>query len=109
MHSRYVCNAIEELRTQLLIHVEACESEFMKERLHNMRMLTEEIQTYVNRMEASLGDRWDMHRMQQQHSAMNKRKKRLRAEIDELIEIRDQLNEELGEEIEEEEDEDIFE
>jgi uncharacterized protein YeeX (DUF496 family) len=69
-----------------------------------MSLLIEEIQTYVNRMETSLGDKWDMHRMQKERSELSKKRRELRKEVEELTELRDSyIEEEDDEESEDEE------
>jgi len=63
-----------------------------------LEAMVEEIQTYVNRMEASLGDTWDMHYQQDQlkeakdtRRALDKENKLITQELDAAKELLEQL------------------
>jgi len=76
MPNRYVCSALEELRTFHDIVFQKCDVS-PRDQLHLMS-LTEEIQTYVNRMEASLGDNWDMLHKQEELADLKAEVRKLR-------------------------------
>ena len=100
MPNRYVCSALEELRSSLSKHFtfidvlvpEASNEEYaMVRRQLHLECLVEEIQTYVSRMEASLGDTWDMHYQQElrtelklKRRALSKKVAKLEARVEEL-------------------------
>ena len=93
MTNRYVCSALEELRTQLEKHFtfvdvlvpEASNEEYhMSRRQLHIEGLIEEIQTYVNRMEASLGDKWDMHWDQDRRTKVKKSRRAAEKKLDKL-------------------------
>ena len=94
MPNRYVCSALEELRTVLDLQAQRFDIP-VRAQAHALSLL-EEIQTYVNRMEASLGDRWDMKRMQEERSELSKERRALRAEVKALreeVELYEEENE----------------
>lgn len=93
MPNRYVCSALEELRESLSKHFtfidllipEASENEYhMTRRQHHIKGLVEEIQTYVNRMEASLGDAWDLHHEQERKTELQKDRRELNKKVKKL-------------------------
>lgn len=93
MTNRYVCSALEELRTALSLMANRFEIP-ERAQAHPLSLL-EEIQTYVNRMESSLGDKWDMKRMQEERCALSKKRRALRAEVKDLeAQIADMTGEE---------------
>lgn len=96
MPNRYVCEALSELRTALDLQAKLFDIP-ERSQVHVLSLL-EEIQTYVNRMEASLGDKWDMKRMQEERSNLAKERRELRQKVEDL-------REELAEYEEEDEEE----
>lgn len=100
MPNRYVCDALSEMRKFLKHHV--VKNRVSKRDEAHLLCLVEEIQTYVNRMEASLGDKWDMHSMQESRSKLSIQHRELRKEVKDLTTLRDSFLEEY----EDEEDED---
>ena len=99
MTNRYVCSALEEVRAVLVIHFKLINSLVSKQKRTEFHMdsrelfidgLVEEIQTYVNRMEASLGDSYDMAHLQEQRTKI---KKQRRAELKKLHKLEEQVAE----------------
>lgn len=98
MANRYVCSAIEELRKALAVYKDdykiASENGFetlvfSTTSYRHVLALTEEIQTYVNRMEASLQDRKDLE-------YWYNRKKELKLEVKKLKKKKEKLEEKKG-------------
>ena len=73
MPNRYVCSILDEMR------------EAYKVRHYTMLPgLFEEAQTAVNRMEASLGDKYDINRLKEERSELKEEVKKLQAKVDKL-------------------------
>jgi FKBP-type peptidyl-prolyl cis-trans isomerase (trigger factor) len=98
MPNRYVCSALEEMRKAMDIYkddyklvVEQGFSTliFTTASYRHLQVLVEEIQTHVNRMEASLSDRNDL-------DYWYKRKKELKAEVKELKKKKEALEKKTG-------------
>lgn len=79
--NRYVCSALEEMRRQLK-HLD--ENNLEKYRSLT-KMMIEEVQSLVNRMEAAIGDWSD-------YEEMLEKKRNLKREIKKLKSIKDQLS-----------------
>jgi len=113
MTNRYVCSALEELRTSLTKHFtfidllipEGKDEEYMMaRRQHHIEGLVEEIQTYVNRMEAGLGDKWDLHWEQDKKKKIKEQRRRAQKKLDKLEAKIKELEERLGEDEEDDEE-----
>jgi len=98
MPNRYVCSAIEELRKALGVYKDNYNTSISIGDKHMMLdvvtyrhvlALTEEIQTYVNRMESSLSDRKDLE-------YWYNRKKELKLEVKKLKEKKNKLEKKKG-------------
>jgi len=86
MPNRYVCSALKELRSLVKVYDDDYKQSLSEgllfvmvdpSSLRHLKALTEEIQTHVNRMEASLQDRKDLEYWYE-------RKKELKAECKKL-------------------------
>jgi chromosome segregation ATPase len=90
MPNRYVCSAIEELRDhikKLKVFMKAkFNNEELELRIQFQEILIEEIQTYVNRMEAGLEDKWSIHREQEKLVHLKADRRDLNIEIKKLTE-----------------------
>lgn len=98
MPNRYVCSALEEMRKAMDIYKDEYNSVskqgssailFSAASYRHLLALVEEIQTYVNRMEASLSDRKDLE-------YWYKRKKELKADVKELKKKKEALEKKTG-------------
>lgn len=100
MSNRYVCSVISEMRDLLEKldevngsgDIKAREKvSFIDGRILFLKGMLEEIQVYVNRMEAGLNDKWDIHFEQERLVNLKKKRRNLQKRVKEL-------EEELGEE-----------
>jgi FKBP-type peptidyl-prolyl cis-trans isomerase (trigger factor) len=98
MPNRYVCSALEEMRKAMDIYKDEYNSVskqgsstilFSVASYRHLSALVEEIQTHVNRMEASLSDRNDL-------DYWYNRKKELKAEVKELKKKKEALEKKTG-------------
>ena len=99
MPNRYVCSALSEVRT--ILKLQGTKYEMSSRDQACIMLLIEEVQVYVNRMEDSLGDKWDMIRLQEDRCKLSKKRRALREEVASLEE---QIAE-MAEDEEEEEEE----
>ena len=97
MPNRYVCSALSELRT--ILELQGTKYEMSSRDQACIMLLIEEVQVYVNRMEDSLGDKWDMIRLQEDRCKLSKKRRQLREEVA-------RLQEEIADMTEDEEEED---
>lgn len=102
MPNRYVCSALEELRVcldrhftyiDLLVETESKEEYALTKQQAFFDTLIEEVQTYVNRMEAGLGDKWSQKAefekladLKRERRILEKKVKILREELEDLKE-----------------------
>ena len=99
MPNRYVCSALSEVRT--ILELQAIKYEMSNRDQACIMLLIEEVQVYVNRMEDSLGDKWDMIRLQEDRCKLSKKRRALREEVAELQAQIDEMTEDEEEEDEE--------
>jgi len=112
MTNRYVCSALQELRDSLTKHFtfidllipEGKDEEYMMARRQaHIEGLVEEIQTYVNRMEAGLGDKWDLHYEQERKTKIKKQRRSAEKKLKKLEAKIEELEGQLGEDEDDEE------
>jgi hypothetical protein len=83
--NRYVCSVLEEMRDQ----VKLLNHDNLDRYINNHKMMIEEVQTLVNRMESALQDWGDLE-------GLTKEKRELKLEIKKLRLKRDKLKLETG-------------
>lgn len=95
MPNRYVCTALQEMRAMINTMVDVNDDtstkagdrrKFLAGRFLYLRSLMEEMQTYVNRMEDGLGDKWDMQAEQEILTNLKKERRKLEKKIKKLKE-----------------------
>jgi len=101
MPNRYVCSALSEVRT--ILGLQGTKYEMSSRDQACIMLLIEEVQVYVNRMEDSLGDKWDMIRLQEDRCKLSKKRRALREEVASLEEQIAEMAEDEEDEEEEEE------
>lgn len=106
MTNRYVCSALTELRESLEKYFQL-ENEMPADERNQFSMtsrqqfidsLVEEIQTYVNRMEAGLSDKWDLHYEQDRKKKIKEQRRSAQKKLEKLEAKIAKLKEETGEE-----------
>lgn len=79
--NRYVCDTLEEMRKSLgVLDIDYMDTVTFKRYRCHQKLLIEEAQTMVNRMEAALHDVGDVRRMQERRIELKKEIKILKAE-----------------------------
>lgn len=78
--NRYVCSVLEEMRTQL----RKLDRENIERYKSHTRMMIEEVQTLVNRMESALQDWDDLENLTKEKRELKLKVKKLRKKLAEL-------------------------
>ena len=78
--NRYVCTVLDEMRKTIDAVEYGMSKDTYKRYVNHHRLLIEEAQTMVNRMEEALEDAKDVRRMKKQRSDLHKEIKKLKEE-----------------------------